>query len=113
MFYIICVQAGINSFHTNDYKKLVGTFHHTEVDGQVLDPFDRDVFGDDIKKSDCETDGEDSDTNGVEESFDARFHWFDCPSISHIWNQGSCAADWVYNNNLLICYIEFSALSST
>lgn len=72
----------------------MGTFHHAETGDQVLDPFDRDLFDDSLRGCDCETDDED-DTNGIEESFDARFHWFNCPSISHIWNQGNCAADWV------------------
>jgi len=38
------------------------------------------------------------DANGINdfpENFDARNHWFECVSISHIWNQGNCAADWV------------------
>lgn len=35
------------------------------------------------------------DEENAPESFDARYHWFHCPSIGHIWNQGNCAADWV------------------
>lgn len=79
----------------NDYKKLVGSFHDPVGADGILDPFDRDVFGDDVKGGDCDTNDDGGDTNGIEESFDARYNWFQCPSISHIWNQGNCAADWV------------------
>ncbi|VVC31898.1 Peptidase C1A, papain C-terminal,Cysteine peptidase, asparagine active site [Cinara cedri] len=88
-------QAGINSFHTNDYKKLVGSFHYPDGAGEILDQYDRDVFGDNVGGNDCDTNNDDDDDfNGIAESFDARYHWFECPSISHIWNQGNCAADW-------------------
>ncbi|XP_060875895.1 uncharacterized protein LOC132949133 [Metopolophium dirhodum] len=85
-------QAGINSFHTNDHKKLVGTFYHPEWIGLEHETFD----GVPVKGGDCDNDNEDDggDANETPETFDARYHWFNCTSISHIWNQGNCAADW-------------------
>ncbi|CAH1725047.1 unnamed protein product [Aphis gossypii] len=82
-------QAGVNSFHTNDHKKLVGTFYHPDADILDHEAFESTA----VNGGDCDNDG-DGDANEVPESFDARYHWFDCTSISHIWNQGNCAADW-------------------
>lgn len=78
----------------------MGSLHYAVDADEVLDPYDRNVFGDDVRGGDCDTDGGDGDdTNAMPESFDARTHWFECPSISHIWNQGNCAADWVRLSN--------------
>lgn len=91
------IQAGLNHFHTGDHKKLVGTFRHPNsfVGGELIDGGNG---------GDCDTNRkrDDDQTNAYPEYFDARYHWFDCPSISHIWNQGNCAADWVQHNILLI-----------
>lgn len=66
----------------------MGTIKHPYPDDQI--------FGDSAGKAgDCGNYPENNDSNEMPESFDARYHWFQCSSISHIWNQGNCAADWV------------------
>lgn len=91
-------QAGINGFHGHDHGKLVGTFHHPDLAGGYRGaapggPFDGELIGG--QRDDCGgNDNNEDETNSTPEFFDARFHWFECPSISHIWDQGNCAADW-------------------
>lgn len=69
----------------------MGTFHDSDF-GQTLESINGEVYRG--NGGDC-NDREENDESNYEESFDARYHWFECPSISHIWNQGNCAADWV------------------
>jgi len=88
----------------------VGTFYHPEWIG-----LGQEIFNDGpVKGGDCDNDREndDGDANQTPESFDARYHWFDCVSISHIWNQGNCAADWVYKKNSFI-YIDIMLYTLT
>jgi len=85
----------------------VGTFYHPEWIG--LEHID----GVPVKGGDCDNDNEDDggDANETPETFDARYHWFNCTSISHIWNQGNCAADWVYKN--LFVYTDIKDIIRT
>lgn len=48
-----------------------------------------------IKHKENREDDDESNNDGMVENFDARNKWFECTSISHVWNQGNCAADWV------------------
>ncbi|CAH1725050.1 unnamed protein product [Aphis gossypii] len=75
-------EAGINHFSTSNYKNIVGTWGHQQNDKMI------DIIG--HKEDNHDANG----FNGFPENFDARNHWFECVSISHIWNQGNCAADW-------------------
>lgn len=104
IIFTVGVQAGINSFHADDHRKLLGTFHHPDSAGggrgaAAPGLYDGDLIGG--QRDDCGGNDGDDETNSTPEFFDARYHWFECPSISHIWDQGNCAADWVRYSPLI------------
>ncbi|XP_050424198.1 cathepsin B-like cysteine proteinase 4 [Adelges cooleyi] len=78
--------ADIHDFDWTSLDKFVGTRGHL----QQLDR--KSAFSELCKKEEYKNG--DEGRNNEYEDFDARNHWFECESISHIWNQGNCAADW-------------------
>lgn len=77
----------MNNFSASDYNNIVGTWDLLK-DNESLDLIGYKI----INHNHDENNGP---SNSIPETFDARYNWFECVSISHIWNQGNCAADWV------------------